>query len=350
MTSHVRHRRFDDAAAAFPIAEPGEIMLNVPNRQLAIGSTVTGDPVMLLAVRLFSTTSKYAAAELMAKDGVIYRARLAIDPGTYNPAQWDQITFSAADYVAKAGDQMEGPLLLAADPVAGLEACTKAYVDSLVPDLTPFVEKSGDEMEGPLLLAGPPTEDLEASSKKYVDDMVASGGTPIDLSLYVEKTGSTMTGHLFLPTSPAAANAVRKDYVDGVIAAVPTPDVDKAYVDTQDALAMKTAGRQVVTGGFRFSPYNAGALALGQVFTPDAYNSNYQFYSNGGAHTVAAPANDCALDLLVTNTVGAGAITFSGYVVGPLPGDALTLVNGHRFIISIRRINGVSTYAIKALQ
>jgi hypothetical protein len=35
----------------------------------------------------------------------------------------------------------------------------------------------------------------------------------------VAKAGDTMTGHLTLPTGPAAANAVRKDYVDGAVLA-----------------------------------------------------------------------------------------------------------------------------------
>ena len=45
-----------------------------------------------------------------------------------------------------------------------------------------------------------------------------------DLFGKVAKTGDTMTGHLGLPTGPAAANAVRKDYVDGVVA----PKVNRA--------------------------------------------------------------------------------------------------------------------------
>src|SRR6188508_1414435 len=39
----------------------------------------------------------------------------------------------------------------------------------------------------------------------------------------VKLAGDTMTGHLSLPTGPAAANAVRKDYVDAAVAAVPAP-------------------------------------------------------------------------------------------------------------------------------
>jgi len=48
----------------------------------------------------------------------------------------------------------------------------------------------------------------------------------------VDRTGDTMTGHLSLPTGPAAANAVRKDYVDAADAL----KADKIYVDEADAL------------------------------------------------------------------------------------------------------------------
>lgn len=112
---------------------------------------------------------------------------------------------------------------------------------------------------------------------------------------------------------------------------------------------MKLAGNQTVTGGFLLTPFNAGTKSSG-TFTPDATNANYQYYTNGGAHTLAAPANDCAIDILVTNNASAGAITFSGFTVNSNIGEALTTTNGHKFIISIRRINGTSTYLIKALQ
>jgi len=46
----------------------------------------------------------------------------------------------------------------------------------------------------------------------------------------VAKAGDTMTGHLSLPTAPAAANAVRKDYVDSAVAT----KADKTYVDAAD--------------------------------------------------------------------------------------------------------------------
>jgi len=59
----------------------------------------------------------------------------------------------------------------------------------------------------------------------------------------VKLAGDMMTGHLTLPTGPAAANAVRKDYVD----AADTLKADKTYVDTQDALKAPIAS-PVFTG------------------------------------------------------------------------------------------------------
>lgn len=114
-------------------------------------------------------------------------------------------------------------------------------------------------------------------------------------------------------------------------------------------LFLKLAGNQTVTGGFRLTPYSIGSVVSGTV-TPDAHNHNYQYYTNNGAHTLAAPANDCAIDLLVTNGATAGAVTFSGFTVSGSIGDALTTTNTHKFVISIRRINSVATYMIKALQ
>jgi hypothetical protein len=126
----------------------------------------------------------------------------------------------------------------------------------------------------------------------------------------------------------------------------PSDAARKSYVDTT---RLAVAGGQTITGGFRVTPYNGATIASGTV-TPDTYNGNYQYYTNNGAHTLAAPANDCAVDILITNGASAGAITFTGFTVGTNVGEALTTTSGSKFIISIRRINAVATYTIKALQ
>jgi hypothetical protein len=103
----------------------------------------------------------------------------------------------------------------------------------------------------------------------------------------------------------------------------------------------------LITKGFTVTPNNLGNITN---FTIDAALGNYQYGTNHAAATWTAPTADCAVDILVTNDATAGSITFSGFTVGSNTGDALTTTNTSKFIISIRRINSVSTYTVKALQ
>lgn len=75
-----------------------------------------------------------------------------------------------------------------------------------------------------------------------------------------------------------------------------------------------------------------------------------QTITNNGAYTITAPASDSFCLLKVTNGASAGATTFTGFSVGSNVGDALTTTNGNKFIISLIRAGGDSTYSIKALQ
>ena len=113
-----------------------------------------------------------------------------------------------------------------------------------------------------------------------------------------------------------------------------------------DNAVLKIAGGQTITGGFLFTP---SGLPAGNM-TINALLGNYQFIANNGPFTINSATADCAIDLMVTNGATAGAITFTGFLVGANTGDLLTTTNGHRFIISFRRINGISTYVVKALQ
>lgn len=113
-------------------------------------------------------------------------------------------------------------------------------------------------------------------------------------------------------------------------------------------IVLQAIGGQTITGGFNFTPNNIGTAA-GTV-TPNPLLGNYQYLTNNGAFTLAAPASDCAIDILITNGASAGAITFSGFTVNAVTGEPLSTTNGNKFIISIRRINGIATYIIKALQ
>ena len=122
-------------------------------------------------------------------------------------------------------------------------------------------------------LANPPTNQnvtVEARSstdgKVYVRIKISGtwgawtvqGGSEADLDIrYVNVTGDTMTGHLTLPTSPAADQAVRKDYVDAadtVINLAVNDKVSKAgdamtgflTLHADPDAAMKAASKQYV--------------------------------------------------------------------------------------------------------
>lgn len=114
-------------------------------------------------------------------------------------------------------------------------------------------------------------------------------------------------------------------------------------------LHVKLAGGQQVVGGYSISPYSAGNMGTG-TFTFDPLNGNYQYATNNGAIQINNPTVDCAIDVLITNSGTAGAVTFSGFTVNSNTGEPFTTANGSKFILSIRRINGTSTYTVKALQ
>lgn len=118
---------------------------------------------------------------------------------------------------------------------------------------------------------------------------------------------------------------------------------------TEASLFVKLAGGQQVVGGYSIQVYQNGNMGTGTK-TFDPLNGNYQTAINNGAITIAAPTVDCAMDILIVNTAGAGAVTYSGFTVNSNTGEPFTTTNGHIFILSIRRLGGVATFVVKALQ
>jgi hypothetical protein len=103
---------------------------------------------------------------------------------------------------------------------------------------------------------------------------------------------------------------------------------------------------QTLSGGANVT---SKSLSTGNI-TVDCGARPLQYIINAGAFTATAPTSDGSCILLVTNTSGAGTVSFTGFTVGASVGDALTTTNAHKFSIHIWRVNGVSGYRIAAHQ
>ena len=121
--------------------------------------------------------------------------------------------------------------------------------------------------------------------------------------------------------------------------AVPSTAV-LAYLNVED---------QTQTGGTNVTSKSLGTVSSGTT-TIDCGARPLQYLTNGGAFTLAAPANDGNCIVLSTNNGSAGTITFSGFSVPSNTGDALDTTNGHKFSISVWRVNSVAGYRVAAHQ
>lgn len=264
MTSHVRHRRSYDPAYIFPPIEPGELAVNTANLQVILGGGTTGTPHPLIAVRFFAATAQYAIGDLVVENGVLYRANAAIPPGPWNAAQWTLVSADVSVLVQKAGDTMTGPLLLAADPTAALQAATKQYVDAVgvtswngrkgavtlaIADITtaggaPLAAPAfTGTPTAPTAIAGTATGQL--ATTQFVGTAIAAvhpggpsvpeapdalhtygriGGTTPSWSPAMPVTGGTFSGPVTLAADPAAAlQPATKQYTDAAIAGINIP-------------------------------------------------------------------------------------------------------------------------------
>jgi hypothetical protein len=174
----------------------------------------------------------------------------------------------------KAGGTMTGPLALAADPTAALEAATKQYADKMVP-------LAGGTMTGLLTLSGDPTAVLGAATKQYVDTKVAG------VTGFVAKAGDTMTGPLTLSgDATAALHAVTKQQADALDTASRTA---WAAADTAITTAYQTAdGNRVNKAGDTMT----GLLTLSGAPTAALHAATKQYVDTADAlkANLASPA------------------------------------------------------------
>jgi len=147
----------------------------------------------------------------------------------------------ASSVITKGGGSLAGPLSLASDPSALLQAATKQYVDSRI-------FRTGDTLTGPLLLSGDPVVPLQAATKNYVDTNAS-----------LLHLGFTMAGPIVLSGDPTSAlNPATKNYTDTRLlrggdtmtgplglSAGPTSALQaatKAYVDSQATTLLPLTG------------------------------------------------------------------------------------------------------------
>jgi hypothetical protein len=107
-----------------------------------------------------------------------------------------------------------------------------------------------------------------------------------------------------------------------------------------------SAAGQTISGGANITPL---ALTPGNI-TVDCGARPLQYVQNNGAFTITAPTHDGSCLLDIVNSSIAGAVTWSGFTAGSNTGDVITTANAAAFRVGISRINGVSTYIVKALQ
>jgi hypothetical protein len=114
------------------------------------------------------------------------------------------------------------------------------------------------------------------------------------------------------------------------------------------AYAKLDTADQVVTGGARITPLEigGGTVSSGTV-TPDPGDRPIQYYTNGGAHTLAPGSNKGSYILEITNNASAGAITTSGWTK---VSGSFSTTNNHKFHCSCVVGQGYSSLTILALQ
>jgi hypothetical protein len=119
-----------------------------------------------------------------------------------------------------------------------------------------------------------------------------------------------------------------------------------AAFEAADADILKADVGDTLTAGFLSDSYSGGTISSGTYTpAPATGQENFQHIVNGGAFTLAPPANNCCIIVQITNNASAGAITTSGFT--GVFGDAFTTTDGDDFICTIIKINGFSSLTVQ---
>ena len=223
-------------------------------------------------------------------------------------------------------------------------------VSSLTVSGTVETSTSAENITGTSDVVTPTVAGVKEMVDTHAGDLLASNnlsdiGTAATAFTNIKQVASaTATGVVELATdaeTSTGSDATRATTPAGVASIVGS--VLQAY----DADTLKADTADVLTAGFANTIHDAGTNSSG-TYTPDEANGNMQKFINGGAHTLAPPANDCTLVLQQTNDASAGTITTSGFTL--VDGDDFTTTNGHDFFLYITNSDAFSLLTVKALQ
>jgi hypothetical protein len=234
---------------------------------------------------------------------------------------------------------------------------TTAYVKN---NLASYLPLSGGTVTGSLGVTGSLTVNTGSLGNTYASgltlyssDYTGNSTSPTELVIQTNGVtgnwqinlwnGSGSTGSLNF--GMPSVTATTPSFGDNSTKLATTAFVSQA-ISNSSSIAFLNKTAQSFSGGFRVTSYSVGTGS----FTCDPGNGPYQYVTNNGSMTITAPSYDGGFDLLITNTSTPGVVAFSGFTVNSSTGDTITTSASAEFIVSIRRINGVSTYFVKALQ
>lgn len=192
-----------------------------------------------------------------------------------------------------------------------------------------------------------PAYRLDVSGDVRLDGSVGIGKAPGSFSLdvfgYINADGLAIGGTAITPT------AAELNYVDGVTSAIQTQLNAKAPIASPTFTGTIGVSSATVADGVTTTADDDGTFSSG-TYTPTTVGGNMKRIVNGGAFTFAAPtaSGDYTLIVQMTNTTGAGAVTFSGF--SKTAGQSLTTTVGDDFLFSIIKINGFTYLNTAALQ
>jgi hypothetical protein len=247
LPAHLVNKQYVDTTIATGASYQGawQVAANLPD--LNPPAVAPGRGFRWLCVTADPGVGEIAPAGMPGIGGVmIYNGGYIIwDEGR---ARWDVVPAGSlgkpeADllYLSLGGGTMAGALTLLRDPIGGLEAASKNYVDILrgdlddlrdyadteLADLRDYVDTqdafylplSGGVMTGYLQLLNDPTFAFEASTKQYVDNAIISSEAGA-ANTYLPYAGGALTGPLTLSREPTGLmEAATKQYVDVATAA-----------------------------------------------------------------------------------------------------------------------------------